>query len=389
MDRDETLVTFEGRLQGDLLQRVGEILERYGAELLDVEQVAVRDRALLGLLVRLPAEKGCRAALEEEARSRGLSLSVEKAPAPGGEKQRLVATVFGPSAQAGALASVGREVAAHGGEVRQITRLARRPITAWELHLALPRDRDEAALRRSLLALAMDAPFDVALQREDVFRRAKRLVVFDMDSTLIRIEVIDELARAHGVVDQVAQITERAMQGEMDYTESLRQRVALLQGLDAAVLERIASNLPLTEGAERLVPALRRLGCKVAVLSGGFSVAASALRDRLGLDEAHSNELEIREGRLTGQVVGPIVDAQRKADLLESIAAREGIALEQTVAVGDGANDLLMLQKAGLGIAFRARQRLREAADLSIAASGLDAILFLLGLGEEEVAALG
>jgi phosphoserine phosphatase len=207
----------------------------------------------------------------------------------------------------------------------------------------------------------------------------------DMDSTLIRIEVIDELARAYGVGEQVSRITERAMHGEMDYDESLRQRVGLLKGLDVKVLNDIAANLPLTEGAETLIRVLRRLGYRTAIISGGFSVAAEALKARLGIDYAHSNVLEQEDGKLTGRTLGPIVNARRKAELLESIAQAEGILLDQVIAVGDGANDLLMLERAGLGIAFRAKPKLRQAADTSISAGGLDTILYLLGLSAREL----
>jgi phosphoserine phosphatase len=215
------------------------------------------------------------------------------------------------------------------------------------------------------------------------------MVVMDMDSTLIRIEVIDELARAAGVGEQVAKITERAMHGEMDYDESLRQRVGLLAGMDASVLHRIAANLPLTEGAETLIRVLKRLGYRTAVISGGFSVAAEALKARLGIDYAFSNVLEEQDGKLTGRTLGAIVNARRKAELLEELANREGILLEQVIAVGDGANDLLMLERAGLGIAFRAKPKLRQAADTSISAGGLDSILFLLGLTARELQEVG
>jgi phosphoserine phosphatase len=210
-------------------------------------------------------------------------------------------------------------------------------------------------------------------------------VVLDMDSTLIRIEVIDELARAAGVVDRVSKITERAMQGEMDYDQSLRERVELLKGLDVKVLDRLAAELPLTEGAETLIRVLKRLGYSIAIISGGFSRAADALKRRLGIDYAYSNNLEVVDGKLTGRVVGPIVNAQRKAELLETIAQAEGVLLDQVIAVGDGANDALMLERAGLGIAFHAKPKLRESADTSISASGLDAILYLLGISGREL----
>lgn len=386
---DEVLVTVTGRQEPGLVPALTRVLASCGAALIDVEQVSLRGRSLLGLLVRLPREGRCLAELARTAAEHGVELDFEPVEAvPEPVQQRFVVTAFGGQLGAAEVHAVTEAVAAHGGVLRTIERLAGAPMAALEMHLGLPAGRDPRALQRALLELATQRSFDVALQRESVFRRAKRLVVFDMDSTLIRIEVIDELARAHGVVDRVAAITERAMQGEMDFDESLRQRVALLQGLDVAVLERIAANLPLTEGAETLVRVLRRLGYRVAVISGGFSMAAEALRARLGLDWAHSNVLEVRDGKLTGGIVGPIVNATRKAELLGEIAAREGILVDQTIAVGDGANDLLMLQKAGLGIAFRAKAKLREAADLSISASGLDAILFLLGLGAREIAEL-
>jgi phosphoserine phosphatase len=233
--------------------------------------------------------------------------------------------------------------------------------------------------------VATNAGFDVSLQRESLYRRSKRLVVMDMDSTLIRIEVIDELARVAGVGAEVSKITERAMQGEMDYDESLRQRVGLLKGLDVAVLDKIAADLPLTDGAETLVRVLKRLGYRIAVISGGFSRAAEALKRRLGVDYAYSNNLEVQGGKLTGRVVGPIVNAQRKAELLETIAQAEGVLLDQVIAVGDGANDALMLDRAGLGIAFHAKPKLREAADTSLTSSGLDAILYLLGISAREL----
>ncbi len=385
---DEMLVTVTARQEPALVPALAQALASCGAELVDVEQVSLRGRSLLGLLVRAPRGSSCLAELARVAAQHGAQID-HAAPGPqDAQVNRLVATAFGRRLGAAELHAVAAAIAVRGATIRTIQRLAGAPVAAFELHLELPAAADPRALQRALLELAMQSSFDVALQRESVFRRAKRMVVFDMDSTLIRIEVIDELARAHGVVDRVAQITERAMQGEMDFDESLRQRVGLLAGLDVGVLERIAANLPLTEGAETLTRVLRRLGYKVAVISGGFSVAAEALRDRLGLDWAHSNTLEVKDGKLTGGVVGPIVNAARKAELLGELAAREGILPEQVIAVGDGANDLLMLQKAGLGIAFRAKPKLREAADLSISASGLDAILFLLGLGEREIGEL-
>ena len=294
-------------------------------------------------------------------------------------------TAIGRTLGADHLHALASTLAAEGANIEKISRLSEGLLASVEVHAQLQAGRDREALKRSLLAVATKKGFDVSLQRESLYRRSKRMVVMDMDSTLIRIEVIDELARAAGVGDAVAKITERAMQGEMDYDESLRQRVGLLKGLDVAVLDRIAGELPLTDGAETLIRVLKRLGYKTAVISGGFSRAAEALKRRLGIDYAFSNNLEVESGKLTGRVAGPIVNAQRKAELLEVIAQLEGVLLDQVIAVGDGANDALMLEKAGLGIAFHAKTKLREKADTSISSSGLDAILYLLGISGREV----
>src|SRR5207237_173190 len=296
----------------------------------------------------------------------------------------LIARTLGPAA----LQVVSEVLAAHGANIESIQRLSEGGLSSVEFHVSLAPGDDEQALKRALLAAAMQGGFDSALQRESLLRRSKRLIVMDMDSTLIRIEVIDELARAHGVGDRVSAITRRAMLGEIDYDQSLRERVALLQGLSARVLQELAANLPLTEGAETLLRVLQRLGYRTAVISGGFSVAAEALQKRLGIDFAWSNTLEIEDGALTGRVTGPIVNAQRKADLLEELARRENVPLDQVIAIGDGANDLLMLRKAGHGIAFHAKPKLREAAHTSISAMGLDAILYLLGITGRDVASL-
>lgn len=239
-------------------------------------------------------------------------------------------------------------------------------------------------MRRELLKSAVEMDVDIAYQEDNVFRRNRRLFAFDMDSTLIAAEVIDELAAAAGVGPEVAAITERAMRGEIDFAESFATRVALLKGLDASLLEKIAADLPLSEGAERLVSTVRKLGYKTAILSGGFTYFGHYLQKRLGIDYVFANELEIVDGKVTGKVSGQVVDGQRKAELLRQLAAEENILLDQVIAVGDGANDLPMLSIAGLGIAFRAKPIVKESARHSISTLGLDGILYLLGYSDRE-----
>ncbi|MCP3144236.1 phosphoserine phosphatase SerB [Pyxidicoccus xibeiensis] len=384
------LVSVTGKDHPGITSRLTGLLAEADAELLDVEQVVVQGRLTLCLLVRLPEASGVLKELLFAAKELGVELdfhAVEETPAvAGGGPQRYVVTAVGRALGARELHALSACLAGHGANIERIARLTETHLGSVEIRITLPPAKDPDALKRALLELSMKATsFDVALQRESLYRRSKRMVVMDMDSTLIRIEVIDELARAHGVGEQVVRITERAMQGEMDYDESLRQRVALLAGLDVSVLRRLAADLPLTEGAETLVRVLKRLGYRTAVISGGFSVAAEALKSKLGIDYAYSNVLEEQDGKLTGRTLGPIVNARRKAELLETLAQSEGILLDQVIAVGDGANDLLMLERAGLGIAFRAKPKLREAADTSISASGLDAILHLLGLTGREL----
>jgi phosphoserine phosphatase len=386
-------VTVTGRDRPGVTATLSAILVDGGAVLTDIEQVVVQGQLTLCLLVDLPRASDVLKELLFAAKQLGMSLDfnpVSGEPAAGATElslasQRYVITAIARSLGAGHIHAIASTLAGQGANIEKISRLSEGALASVEIHATLAPGGDLDRLKRELLGVAVRSSFDVALQREGLFRRSKRLVVMDMDSTLIRIEVIDELARAAGVYDKVAAITERAMQGEMNYDESLRQRVALLQGLDVSALERIAAELPLTAGADTLVRVLKRLGYRLAIISGGFSHAAEALKRRLGIDYAFSNNLEIEAGRLTGRVLGPIVNAQRKAELLEIIAQLEGVVLDQVVAVGDGANDILMLEKAGLGIAFHAKPKLREAADTAISGAGLDAILYLLGISAREI----
>ncbi len=391
MASDRVLITVTGPDRTGVTATLTGILSQQGATLHDIEQVVVQGQLTLCLLVGVPETRDVLKELLFAAKQLGMELDFkpvaanDAAPGARPEGRRYVITAIGPTLGASHLHALASALAAEGANIEKIGRLSENTLASVEIHALLPPERDSEALKRTLLTVATAAGFDVSLQRESLFRRSKRLIVLDMDSTLIRIEVIDELARAAGVGEQVARITERAMQGEMDYDESLRQRVGLLTGLDVAVLDRIASDLPLTDGAETMVRVLKRLGYKIAVISGGFSRAAEALKRRLELDYAYSNNLEVQGGKLTGRVVGPIVNAQRKAELLETIAQAEGVLLDQVIAVGDGANDALMLERAGLGIAFHAKAKLRERADTSISGAGLDAILYLLGISAREL----
>ena len=389
---DRVLITVTGRDRAGITATLTGILADKGATLHDIEQVVVHEQLTLCLLVGLPRSRDVLKELLFAAKELGMELEFNavvdggaagKDDRPAG--QMYVITAIGPALGASHIHAIASTLAGEGANIEKISRLSESSLASVEIHARLAVGGDVERLKRSLLAQAMRASFDVSLQRESLYRRSKRLVVMDMDSTLIRIEVIDELARAAGVGADVSRITERAMQGEMDYDESLRQRVALLKGLDIKVLDQIAADLPLTEGAETLVRVLKRLGYRIAVISGGFSRAADALKRRLSLDYAFSNNLEIDDGKLTGRVVGPIVNAHRKAELLELIAQLEGVVLDQVIAVGDGANDILMLERAGLGIAFRAKSKLREAADTSLSGAGLDAILYLLGITAREI----
>jgi phosphoserine phosphatase len=389
---DRVLVTVTGPDRTGVTSTLTGILAEQGASLFDIEQVVVQGQLTLCLLVGIPGTRDVLKELLFAAKQLGMDLDFKpvvasaKTPAPEPLADgRYVITAIAPVLGPAHLHAIASTLAAEGANIEKIGRLSDETLASVEIQARLPPGRDAELLKKTLLRVATSAGFDVSLQRESLYRRSKRLVVMDMDSTLIRIEVIDELARAAGVGSDVSKITERAMQGEMDYDESLRQRVGLLKGLPVAVLDQISADLPLTDGAETLVRVLKRLGYRIAIISGGFSRAAEALKRRLDLDYAYSNNLEVANGKLTGRVVGPIVNAQRKAELLETIAQAEGVLLDQVIAVGDGANDALMLDRAGLGIAFHAKPKLREAADTSLTSSGLDAILYLLGISAREL----
>jgi phosphoserine phosphatase len=368
---------------GRLLEGVADL----GLELTDVEQVSVGDRLILVFAVRSPVElTDAHAGLSDLGNELGLTVELrdERRPATPDGHVLMVVTVLGEPVPATGLAQVGQMLARHGANIRRVETLARRRLHCVEMLATVPLPA-VADLTRDLLAVATGAEFDVAVQEEGLGRRAKRLVVMDVDSTLIQAEVIDELAAAAGVKEQCAAITLRAMNGELDFPAALAERVALLKGLPVSALEEVRGRIAYTEGARSLVRVLKEMGYRIGILSGGFTYFTDRFQAELGLDYAFANVLEVDGDTLTGRTAGPIVDGARKADLVREIAAREGIRLDQVIAIGDGANDLPMMGLAGLGIAFNAKPRVRQMAPYSINRKGLDAILFLLGVREEEI----
>lgn len=376
------------------------ILADHDVVVLDIGQAVIHDTLSLGLLVSLPSDSEAASILKDVLfRCHEMGLQVRFLPVSansyqqwvaGQGKQRHIVTLLARKISARHIAHVTEIVSRYGLNIDRIDRLSGRvPLEGVDeqskasVELSVRGNLNDASdFRGELLTLASEMDIDIAYQEDSMFRRTRRLVAFDMDSTLIEAEVIDELALAAGVGEQVAEITERAMRGEIDFKESFAARVALLKGLDESVLAGIAERLPITEGAERLVSTLKTLGYKTAILSGGFTYFGEYLQKRLGIDYVHANELAIENGRVTGEVSGVVVDGQRKAELLREIARKEGIDMEQVIAVGDGANDLPMLSIAGLGIAFRAKPIVRENAKQSISTLGLDGILYLLGISD-------
>ena len=405
--REVILVTVSGRDQPGITAVLTEVLARYDVNVLDIGQSVIHDTLALGLLVELPANGAdCPVFRDLLFAAHRLDLTIRFLPIAADQYEhwveaqgqpRHIITLLGRKISARHLAKVSEVVAANGLNIDNITRLSgrislRHPeqkrIACVELSVRGPAP-DLVALHVAFLQVSQEMEVDIAIQEDDIYRRSRRLVCFDMDSTLIQAEVIDELAKAAGVGEQVAAITESAMRGELDFSESFRRRLALLKGMDESVLAEIAARLPITDGAERLISTLKRFGYKVAILSGGFTYFANHLKERLGIDYVYANQLDFRDGRLTGEVKGDIVDGQMKARLLRELAAKEGISLEQVIAVGDGANDLPMLSIAGLGVAFHAKPIVKKQAQHSIATLGLDAILYLLGMRDRDIEALG
>ncbi len=383
---ENILVRISGPDRPGITAGLMDILATSGAGMQDVEQIVIRGRLELSLVISVPSGHDLIKELLLFGWENGIDIDFEVVDPSDGVTRELglIVTLIGHKIDPAEFGAVAAVVSAHGGNIERIFRLAKYPVWAYELLITGPQLE---TLRGALLDVAHTLISDLAAQREGLGRRAARLIVLDVDSTLIQNEIIDLLAEEADKGAEVAAITERAMAGELDFRQSLDARVALLEGLDAEALERAGKNVQLTPGARTFVRTLKRLGFRVAAVSGGFTQLTDRLADELDLDHAYANSLEVLNGRLTGRLVGEVVDRAAKAQILKRIAQFEGVDLDQTVAVGDGANDLDMLNAAGLGIAFNAKALVQEAADTSVNVPYLDAILFILGVRREDIEA--
>ncbi len=407
--RELILATVSGHDRPAVTSAISEILAKHQANVLDIGQAVIHDSLSLGLLVEFAnADQSSHAVKEILYCMDELGMRVKFQPITHESystwvghqgKERHIITLLARQITAEQIARVTTTLAEQSLNIDNIGRLsgrvpidlAHRPAEdqaqskACVEFSARGKPRDLTALRETFTAISAELDVDIAFQEDNMYRRTRRLVCFDMDSTLIEAEVIDELAKAAGVGEAVAAVTEAAMNGELNFNESFAKRLSLLKGLSEDVLSGIAENLAITEGAEHLISTLRKLGYKTAILSGGFNYFGRYLQNKLNIDYVYANELEIIDGRVTGNVVGTIVDGVRKAELLRELAEKENISLEQVIAVGDGANDLPMLKIAGLGIAFRAKPLVKASAKQSISTLGLDAILYLMGFRDRDV----
>ena len=405
--KEQILIRITGRDQSGLTASVMEILARYDAQILDIGQADIHSSLSLGILIRIDEANSGQVMKELLFKTTELGVNIGFEPVPDDEyeqwagrqgKNRYILTVIGRSLSAQQIHAAAQVVAEQGLNIDSIKRLTGR------LSIKNPERNvrsciefslrgtpvDKAAMQARLMELTSTTEMDFSIQKDDMYRRMRRLICFDMDSTLIQTECIDELAERAGVGEQVRAITASAMRGEIDFKESFTRRVALLKGLDVSVMQEIAENLPVTEGTDRLMSVLKTCGYKIAILSGGFTYFGEYLQRRYGIDYVYANELEIDEnGKLTGRYLGEVVDGRRKADLLKLIAQSEKVNLAQTIAVGDGANDLPMLSEAGLGIAFHAKPRVAKEARQSINTLGLDGILYFLGFKDSHLGAQG
>lgn len=405
-NEEQILIRITGQDRPGLTAAAMEILACYNARILDIGQADIHSTLSLGILIRIDELHSGQVMKELLFKAEELNVNIGFSPISDDEyeswvdhqgKNRYILTVIGRTLSAKQIAAATKIIADQGLNIDFIRRMTGRISikhpeknvrSCIEFSLrGTPKNR--SLMQSKLMHLASEQEIDFSFQRDDMYRRMRRLICFDMDSTLIQTECIDELAMRAGVGDKVKAITERAMRGEIDFKESFTQRVSLLKGLDISVMKDIADHLPITEGADRLMSVLKRCGYKIAILSGGFTYFGEQLRRRYGIDYVYANELEIDEnGKLTGRYIGDIVDGKRKAELLKLIAQVEQVNLAQTIAVGDGANDLPMISEAGLGIAFHAKPRVKATAQQSINNIGLDGVLYFLGfkdsyLGEQ------
>ena len=387
--RTTLLITLTGRDRPGVTSRLFSALARFPLSVLDIEQVVIRGKLVLGVLASCdepPDLTAIHRVVSSLAVDLGLDAEITTGSAEqgGGGSGQLHVTVLGSPLKPEAIAAVAGRIAASGANIDRITRLASDPVTCIELDIS---GAEPAPLRNALAQVAADRGVDVAVQRGGLHRRAMRLIVMDVDSTLIQDEVIDLLAARAGCAAEVAKVTESAMRGELDFAASLRERTALLAGLDASVLESVRTGLRLTPGARTLIRTLKRLGYKCGIVSGGFTVVIEPLAASLGIDYVAANRLEVADGKLTGRVLDPIIDREGKTEALRKFARAAGVPLSQTVAVGDGANDLGMIGAAGLGVAFNAKPLVQDAADTALNVPYLDTILYLLGISRDAVEA--
>jgi len=387
--RTTLLITLTGPDRPGVTSRLFTALAGYPLSVLDIEQVVIRGKLVLGVLLECegpPDLTRIYAAVTALAGDFGLQAEITTGSGSSGDvparSGRLHVTLLGSPLAPAAITAIAGRIAASGANIDRIGRLARRPVTCIEMEIS---GGDPVLLREDLARVAVIQGIDVAVQRGGLHRRALRLIVMDVDSTLIRDEVIDLLADRAGCAGEVAKVTAAAMRGDLDFAAALRERVSLLAGLDAGVLDEVRGQLRLTAGARTLISTLGGLGYKFGIVSGGFVQVIAPLAAELGIGYVAANELEIAAGKLTGRLSGPVIDRAAKADALRRFAAETGVPLSQTVAVGDGANDLDMIAAAGLGIAFNAKPVVRDAADTSLSVPYLDAILYLLGISSDDV----